>query len=73
MSEKDLILLSVKDFFTKQMLKYSLAPFILTIVVMYILFFVVVGAQLDVALILKSGMVAIALATMASLRFRVSS
>jgi len=47
MSEKDLILLSVKDFFTKQMLKYSLAPFILTIVVMYILFFVVAGIGVE--------------------------
>ncbi|EDZ61221.1 hypothetical protein SMGD1_0349 [Sulfurimonas gotlandica GD1] len=47
MSEKNLILLSVKDFFTKQMLKYSLAPFIFTIVTMYILFFVVAGIGVE--------------------------
>lgn len=47
MSEKNLILLSVKDFFTKQMLKYSLAPFILTIIIMYILFFVVAGIGVE--------------------------
>ncbi|WP_372999297.1 EI24 domain-containing protein [Sulfurimonas sp.] len=47
MSEKNLILLSVKDFFTKQMLKYSLAPFILTIVIMYIIFFVVAGIGVE--------------------------
>ena len=45
MSEKNLILLSLKDFFTKQMLKYSLAPFIVTLVLMYILFFVVAGLR----------------------------
>ncbi|WP_294963244.1 EI24 domain-containing protein [Sulfurimonas sp.] len=47
MSETNLIILSVKDFFTKQMLKYSLAPFILTIMIMYILFFVVAGIGVE--------------------------
>lgn len=47
MSEKNLILLSVKDFFTKQMLKYSLAPFIFTMIVMYILFFVIAGIGVE--------------------------
>lgn len=46
-SEKNLILLSIKDFFTSQMLKYSLAPFILTLVFMYILFFVVAGIGVE--------------------------
>lgn len=47
MNEKNLIILSIKDFFTKQMLKYSLAPFILTIIIMYILFFVVAGIGIE--------------------------
>ncbi|MDA3907533.1 MAG: EI24 domain-containing protein, partial [Sulfurimonas sp.] len=42
-----LILLSLKDFFTKQMLKFSLAPFIFTIVIMYILFFVIAGIGVE--------------------------
>jgi hypothetical protein len=46
-SEKNLILLSVRDFFTAKMLKYSLAPFIVTIVLMYIIFFVVAGIGVD--------------------------
>jgi hypothetical protein len=47
MSEKDLILLSIKDFFTKQMLKYSLLPFIVTLVLMYVLFFVIAGIGVE--------------------------
>ncbi|WP_373034526.1 EI24 domain-containing protein [Sulfurimonas sp.] len=46
-SEKNLILLSIQDFFTTQMLKYSLAPFIITIVLMYIIFFVVAGIGVE--------------------------
>ncbi|NOR56914.1 MAG: hypothetical protein GQ474_00140 [Sulfurimonas sp.] len=47
MSEKNLILLSAKDFFTKEMLKYSLAPFIFTLILMYILFFVIAGIGVE--------------------------
>ncbi len=47
MSEKDIILLSIKDFFTLKMLKYSVAPFVVTIVLMYILFFVIAGIGVD--------------------------
>ena len=47
MSEKDILILSVRDFLTPKMLKYSLLPFILTIIVMYILFFVVAGAGVE--------------------------
>lgn len=47
MSEKNLILLSIKDFFTKQMLKYSLAPFIITIILMYIVFFIIAGIGVE--------------------------
>ena len=47
MNEKNILLLSVKDFLTPKMLKYSILPFIITMVVMYILFFVVAGIGLD--------------------------
>nr|WP_321268377.1 EI24 domain-containing protein [uncultured Sulfurimonas sp.] len=47
MSEKNLILLSVKDFFTKEMLKYSIVPFIATLVLMYVLFFVIAGVGVE--------------------------
>lgn len=46
-SEKDLILLSIKDFLSLKMLKYSLAPFLITIILMYILFFVIAGIGVD--------------------------
>ena len=45
--ETNLLLLSVKDFFTPQMLKYSLAPFIVTVVLTYALFFYAAGVGLD--------------------------
>ena len=47
MSEKEIFLLSIKDFLTSKMLKYSLLPFILTVIFMYILFFAVAGAGID--------------------------
>ncbi|DAB28134.1 MAG: hypothetical protein A2513_03150 [Sulfurimonas sp. RIFOXYD12_FULL_33_39] len=43
MNEKDILLQSVKDFLTPKMLKYALLPFIISLVVMYILFFVIAG------------------------------
>ncbi|QFR49668.1 hypothetical protein FJR48_07950 [Sulfurimonas lithotrophica] len=43
MNEQNLIIKSVKDFLTPKMLKYSLLPIIVTIVLMYILFFVLAG------------------------------
>ncbi len=43
----NVFILSVKDFFTPKMLKYAIMPFIATLVVMYVLFFVVAGAGLD--------------------------
>ncbi|MCF6173060.1 MAG: EI24 domain-containing protein [Campylobacteraceae bacterium] len=39
--------LSIRDFFTPKMLKYAIMPFITTLIIMYILFFVVAGAGLD--------------------------
>ncbi|MEA3331919.1 MAG: EI24 domain-containing protein [Campylobacterota bacterium] len=47
MSEKNMLLLSIKDFFTPTMLKYSLLPFIITIILMYIIFFWIAGVGLD--------------------------
>ncbi len=50
MDEADIIKalkLSFRDFFTKKMLKYSIAPFILTIILMYILFFTVAGIGVE--------------------------
>jgi len=46
-SENSILLLSIKDLFTGKMLKYSLLPFILSMLVLYILFFVVAGYGLD--------------------------
>ncbi len=46
-SENNTLLLSLKDFFTAQMLKYSLLPFAVSMLVLYILFFYVAGVGLD--------------------------
>jgi hypothetical protein len=46
-SENSVLLLSIKDLFTGKMVKYSILPFILSMFVMYILFFYVAGAGLD--------------------------
>jgi hypothetical protein len=40
-------MLSIKDFFTPKMLKYAIMPFAATLVVMYVLFFVLAGVGLD--------------------------
>lgn len=47
MREKNILILSIEDFFTSKMLKFALLPFIITIVLMYILFFVVAGIGLE--------------------------
>jgi len=47
LNEKDILLISIKDFFTATMLKYSLLPFVISLIVMYILFFYVAGVGLD--------------------------
>lgn len=46
-SENSILLLSIKDLFTSKMLKYSLAPFILSVIILYLLFFVVAGIGLE--------------------------
>ena len=45
--EQNILKLSIKDFFSVKMLKYSLLPFILTIVLMYILFFYIAGLGIE--------------------------
>lgn len=46
-NETDILALSVKDFFTATMLKYSILPFIITVVIMYIAFFTIAGIGLE--------------------------
>ena len=43
MNEQSLITKSIKDFLTPKMLKFSLLPIVVTVVLMYILFFVLAG------------------------------
>jgi len=47
MSEQNILLLSIKDFLTPKMLKYALLPFVITIVLMYLIFFVIAGIGVD--------------------------
>jgi hypothetical protein len=44
---ENLLYKSIQDFLTPKMLKYSVMPFIITIVVMYILFFVLAGMGME--------------------------
>ncbi len=43
----NLLLQSVNDFLTPKMLKFALMPFLVTVVIMYILFFVIAGMGLE--------------------------
>ncbi len=47
MKDKNILLLSIKDFFTPKMLKYALLPFIVTLILMYIIFFVIAGIGVE--------------------------
>ncbi|MDO9267450.1 MAG: EI24 domain-containing protein [Sulfurimonas sp.] len=47
MSEKNIVLLSIKDFLTPKMLKYSILPLVISLVVMYILFFIIAGIGIE--------------------------
>jgi len=47
MNQKNLLILSVKDFFSPKMLKFALVPFVISMLIMYILFFLLAGAGLD--------------------------
>ena len=42
-----MIIQSLKDLLTLKMLKYSIVPFILTLVIMYVLFFIIAGIGVD--------------------------
>lgn len=46
-SENSTLSLSIKDLFTGKMIKYSILPFILSMIVLYVLFFLVAGIGLD--------------------------
>jgi hypothetical protein len=43
----NLLTLSIKDFLTPKMLKFALVPFLVTLVIMYLLFFVVAGMGIE--------------------------
>jgi hypothetical protein len=47
MSEKNILLLSIKDFLTPKMLKYSVLPLVISLIVMYILFFIIAGVGIE--------------------------
>lgn len=47
MNEKEILALSIKDLLTRQMLKFSLMPFLISMVVLYIIFFYFAGMSLD--------------------------
>jgi hypothetical protein len=47
MKDKNILLLSIKDFLTPKMLKYTLLPFIATLILMYIIFFIVAGIGIE--------------------------
>lgn len=47
MSEKNILLLSIKDFLTPKMLKYSVLPLVISLIVMYILFFIIAGIGIE--------------------------
>ncbi len=46
-SENNVLLLSIQDLFTSKMLKYSVLPFVGTVILMYVLFFWVAGVGLE--------------------------
>jgi len=45
--EDNIILLSIKDLFTKKMIQYSILPFIVSIIILYALFFLFAGMGID--------------------------
>jgi hypothetical protein len=46
-NNQNLLILSVKDFFSPKMLKFTLMPFVISMIILYILFFLLAGAGLD--------------------------
>jgi len=47
MNEKDILLVSIKDYFTSKMLKISILPFFITTILMYIIFFYIAGVGVE--------------------------
>lgn len=47
MNQENTLILSIKDFFTSEMLKYSLLPFIISMVILYAIFFYIAGVGLE--------------------------
>lgn len=47
MKENEIFIASIKDFFTMKMMKYSVAPFIATMVIIYALFFYFASSTID--------------------------
>ena len=47
MSEKELLILSIKDFFTPKMIKFSLLPFIITLISMYLIFIIIASIGIE--------------------------
>jgi len=46
-NETSILSLSIKDLFTKKMLMYSIMPFIISMIILYILFFIIAGLGVD--------------------------
>ena len=46
-NQSNSLILSIKDLFTLKMIKYSILPFVLSMLVLYMLFFVLAGMSLD--------------------------
>ena len=44
--EKSIFLISLRDFFTPKMLKYAVSPFVVSMIIMYIVFFYFAGSML---------------------------
>jgi len=47
MSEKEIVLRSIKDLLTLKMLKYSILPFVISLIVLYIVFFIIAGMGVE--------------------------
>jgi hypothetical protein len=47
MKDENILLLSIQDFLSPKMLKYALLPFIITLVLMYLIFFVIAGIGVE--------------------------
>ena len=46
-NETGIFSLSIKDLFTKKMMMYSIMPFVISMIILYILFFIVAGLGID--------------------------